>query len=106
MSHLQHLTKAERRELLLRARRSLEAISDAEDARITAEAESDPDNPPMTDDEFMRARRGRPPAALVKRAINVRLDQDIIETLKQGGPRWQTRMNELLRKALKLDDAA
>jgi uncharacterized protein (DUF4415 family) len=45
-------------------------------------------------------RRGRPPLANPKQSVNLRLDVDIIEHFKAGGPGWQTRINERLRKAL------
>jgi uncharacterized protein (DUF4415 family) len=78
-----------------RAMASLASISDAEDAALTAAAESDADNPPAA--EFMR-RRGRPPLLNPKRAVKLRLDVDVIERFKADGDGWQTRMNEALRK--------
>ena len=32
-----------------------------------------------------------------KRAISLRLDEDVLEWLKQQGPRYQTRINSVLR---------
>jgi uncharacterized protein (DUF4415 family) len=43
---------------------------------------------------------GRPPKANKKRAINLRLDPDVIEGFKKTGPNWQTRMNDTLREWL------
>ena len=33
-------------------------------------------------------------------AVSLRLDRDIVEKLQSSGPGWQTRANEILRKAL------
>ena len=79
----------------------------------------DPDDAPeWTDDQLDRAEyaiggkvirpaqgtitrpRGRPKLANPKQQISVRLDPDVLEALRASGPRWQARMNEVLRKAL------
>ena len=36
-------------------------------------------------------------APVTKRAISLRVDQDILEWFKAGGPRYQSRMNSVLR---------
>lgn len=36
----------------------------------------------------------------VKAPLSVKLDKDVIEWLKSSGPGYQTRMNEILRKAM------
>jgi uncharacterized protein (DUF4415 family) len=105
-----------------RARRlvlaQLETMSDEEDARLTAAAESDPDNPPLTEKDWSRMRpahemhphlvrkalerkRGRPPRDTRKRQVTLRLDPDILEHFRAGGPGWQTAINDALRKAMK-----
>ena len=38
-----------------------------------------------------------PQKAPVKVAVTLRLDADIVERFKAGGPRWQSRINEALR---------
>ena len=43
-------------------------------------------------------RRGRPRGS-EKRAVSLRLDEDVIAKFKAGGPGWQTRINEALRRA-------
>lgn len=43
--------------------------------------------------------RGRPPAENPKVPVKIRLDADLVERLKADGPGWQTRANEMLRKA-------
>ena len=78
------------------------------------------DNPEWTADDFARAKPARdvlPPAlynALVKRtkgqrgpqkapvkaAVSLRLDREIVEHFKAGGPGWQSRINEVLKKAI------
>jgi uncharacterized protein (DUF4415 family) len=80
---------------------------------------TDPDNPEWTEEMFARARAeehllppdvhalirrppGRPPQSVVKRAVKLRLDPDVIERFKAGGPGWQSRMNEVLRKSVGL----
>lgn len=45
---------------------------------------------------------GRPPVEDPKVAISIRLDQDIIAKLKEGGEGWQSRLNATLRVALGL----
>jgi len=77
----------------------------------------DDDSPEWTDEMFARARpgaevlppevlaafgkpRGRPKAAAAKVAVKLRLDPDVIEGFKAGGPGWQTRINTTLKAAL------
>lgn len=78
----------------------------------------DPDDAPeWTDDHFARAeirigdriirpangtfmRPGRPKSERPKRQVTLRLDQDVIEKLREGGPGWQSRANEILKKAV------
>jgi uncharacterized protein (DUF4415 family) len=85
----------------LRALAHAEAITPEEDAAITAAAEADPDNPPLTDEDFARMRpRGRPRGAVAKVSVTVRLDEDVVSALKEAGRGWQTRLNETLRQAV------
>ena len=46
--------------------------------------------------EAYRRTRGRPKVAVPKRQVSLRLDADVIETFKAGGPGWQSRINEVL----------
>jgi uncharacterized protein (DUF4415 family) len=41
------------------------------------------------------------PAALrgVREQVSLRIDQDVLEYFREGGPGWQDRINEALRKA-------
>ena len=43
--------------------------------------------------------RGRPKLAQAKQSQTLRIDPDVLAHFKSGGPGWQTRMNEALRKA-------
>lgn len=70
-----------------------------EDREITRAAESDPDNPPLTDDlEGLRRVRG-PQKAPTKVQVTIRLDADLVDRLKADGRGWQSRANDMLRKA-------
>ena len=85
----------------------LDATSDEEIARQIAE---DPDTAPeLTDAWFDKAelrvgdkviRRGRPPLDTPKKLVSLRLDQDVIDRFRAGGPGWQSRINAALRKHL------
>ena len=35
----------------------------------------------------------------VKELVSLRIDQDVLEYFQEGGPGWQERINEALRKA-------
>ncbi|EHK55845.1 BrnA antitoxin family protein [Allomesorhizobium alhagi] len=87
------------KEAARKALANLDEISDAEDASISADALADPDNPPA--DDLLR-RRGRPVSPNRKRAIKLRIDPDVIDRFRQSGPGWQSRMNDVLRKAVGL----
>jgi uncharacterized protein (DUF4415 family) len=46
-------------------------------------------------------RRGRPPSPETrKQPVKIRLDPDLVASLRASGPGWQTRLNALLRKAV------
>jgi uncharacterized protein (DUF4415 family) len=72
----------------------------------------DPDDAPeLTDAWFQEAdqhkggklvKRGRPALAHPKKHINIRLDADLVDRLKSDGPGWQSRANDMLRKAVGL----
>lgn len=92
--------KQSRADALALASKALAAMTSKEDAAITAAAESDPDAQPT--DVISRRKVGRPPLARPKRAIQLRLDADVLDRFKADGDGWQTRMNEALRKAVGL----
>jgi len=89
----------------------------------------DPDDAPeWTDDQFARAqfsiggkvirpahgtltepgpprilepyKRGRPRAAEPKQQVTLRLDPVVLERFRASGPGWQSRINDILRKAV------
>ncbi len=76
-----------------------------EDAEITAAALSDPDAQPITDEEWERMRprvqMGRPPAAITKKSVTIRLSRDVLEQFQAGGHGWQTRIDAALKDWLK-----
>lgn len=100
-----------------KALRQLETMTDEEDAEIKAAALRDPDNPPLTEKFWARARpateampefierwrkwRGQQKAP-VKRLVSLRIDPDIIDHFRATGPGWQRRINDTLRKAARL----
>jgi uncharacterized protein (DUF4415 family) len=87
----------------------LDATTDDEIARQIAE---DPETAPeLTDalfekadfyigDRLIRRGRGRPPLEAPKKLVSLRLDHDVIEAFRAGGPGWQSRINAALRKHL------
>lgn len=97
------------------ARESASAMSDEEDAALTAAARADPDNPPLTGEfwadaqplgkeqlQRRRGQRGPQKSKPVKHQVTLRLDPDVIAHFKRRGTGWQSRLNAALRKALKL----
>lgn len=103
-------------------REDIERTSPEEDAAIHAAALSDPDNPPLTDEqlaEFLRmedvrpelvrrfrGQRGPQRSKPLKQRVTLRLDPDIVAHFKKRGPGWQSRINATLRKTLKLPKVA
>lgn len=101
-------------------KRKFHIPSDAEDSAITRAAESDADNPPLTDAQLKRMkpardalpalvgekaagellkRRGRRPLPDEERKVptTLRLDRDVLDAFKATGDGWQTRANDALR---------
>ncbi len=72
------------------------------------------DNPPITPELLAKARpfaemlpalaasirrtRGRQKTP-TKQLVSLRIDRDVLDTLKAGGAGWQSRINNILRKA-------
>ena len=105
------------RELALK---SAEEMTDEEDAKLTAAALRDPDNPPRGEKFWRKARpaievhpqlvaafrAGRgPQKAPTKQLVSLRLDPDVVEHFRATGPGWQVRINSALRRAAKLKAA-
>ncbi len=74
------------------------------------------DNPEWTSQDFAQALRGDDipahilaafpktrgrPAGSNKQLVSLRIDRDVIERFRSGGPGWQSRINEALRKAVR-----
>ncbi|MHA3794961.1 BrnA antitoxin family protein [Sphingomonas sp. YL-JM2C] len=72
----------------------------------------DPDEAPeLTEEWFAKARlmegekivrRGGRPRGSNKDQVTLRIDHDALERFKAGGPGWQSRINDALRKAVGL----
>lgn len=87
----------------------VDATTDEDIARQIAE---DPDTAPELIDEWfdkadlhygktlLRRGRGRPPHDAPKKLVSLRLDPDVIDAFRAGGPGWQSRINAALRKHL------
>ena len=77
--------------------------TDAEDVLINAAAMNDADAMPLSDKEWEQVKPqlhrgpGRPLGSGTKAQVTLRLDLEVIETLKAAEPGWQTRANEVLR---------
>ena len=71
----------------------------------------DEDDRPMTREEMeaglaaMSKARGRP-AGSTKESTTIRIDHDVLDAFRAGGPGWQSRMNAALRDWLKTHKAA
>lgn len=72
---------------------------------------ADEDDRPATPEELraglaaMRRTRGRPPGGL-KESTTIRIDRDVLDAFRAGGPGWQSRMNAALRDWLKTHSPA
>ena len=45
-------------------------------------------------------RRGRPPAAVRKVSTTLRLSPEVLEHFRAGGPGWQTRIDQVLKRVV------
>lgn len=80
----------------------------AQDAPVRFDADSEPYDP--NDERAVTAYwnaatikrgRGRPAVAVKRPTLNMRVDADVLDAFKATGPGWQTRINALLRDAVK-----
>ena len=87
--------------------RTLRPFTAEDEARVQRQIAADPDAPeatdealanPMTFAEAMKRHAGRPRLANPKQQVTVRLDADVIAKMRESGPGWQVRMNDILRK--------
>ena len=74
-----------------------------EDAAIAAGIAADPDTYEVPSEEIAQRRplRGHPRVASPKAALTMRVDADVLDALKASGPGWQTRVNDLLKDAVR-----
>jgi uncharacterized protein (DUF4415 family) len=70
----------------------VDALTDEEIERAIAE---DPDAAPLLDEAWFRKARLVPPDPKVP--ISIRIDREILDWFKQRGPRYQTKINAVLR---------
>lgn len=79
--------------------------TDEEDAAINRGIAADPDAVELTAELAARlvplARRGRPTVERPKEPVTTRVDADVLEAIKASGRGWQTRVNEVLREAVR-----
>ncbi|HEY1931820.1 MAG TPA: BrnA antitoxin family protein [Acetobacteraceae bacterium] len=97
------------------SRRPLIRPTPEEDARIQHGIDQDSDNPEWTTEDFARARpasevhpdivaeylrtRG-PQKRPTKVLVSLRLEREVVDRLRASGRGWQSRANEMLRKAV------
>jgi uncharacterized protein (DUF4415 family) len=67
------------------------------DEEIERNAADDPENPLLTAEELARLEPVRPEDR-AKVPVYIRLDPDIVDFFKSGGPGYQTRINAALRE--------
>ena len=82
----------------------LEKVSDDRLKEIAAsDVTFDDDIPEFTDEQLRQFTPVNPQYFKVvpeKKAISIKIDVDVLEELKKGGPGYQTRINSILRKAV------
>lgn len=99
-------TSAELKAMRSKSRTDWTRVRNMTDAEVTANAKSDPDNPPLTKKDFARAQvvsRGRPvkPVDERKQPVTIRLSPDVLAFYKATGRGWQGRIDADLRKRAK-----
>lgn len=97
------------------ARRPLIRPTPEEDAEIQRGIDQDPDNPEWTAEDFAAARPAREvhPELVAeylrtrgkqkrptKVLVSLRLERDVVDRLRASGRGWQSRANDMLRKAV------
>ena len=83
------------------SKRKLIMPTPEEDAAINRGIAADPDTYELGTEEFKRIKRvGRPRLDTPKIAVTIRYDKAVIDAFKADGPGWQTRMNDVLKKAV------
>jgi len=98
--------------------RTIPPLSDEDEARIQRLIADDPDASEASDEQLAQAKpfveafpqfaeavrraRGRPPVDSPRQQVSLRLDPDVIEAYRRTGKGWQGRINDILRKAIKV----
>lgn len=93
-------------------------LTNKEEAEIQKMIASDPDNPELTDEQLKQGKsfseafpdlaesikrsRGRPTVDNPKQQVSLRLSPDVLAKLKATGKGWQSRADDILRKAVGL----
>lgn len=97
-------------------------VDNFSDDELARNAQEDPDNPPVNDEEFARMRpahevlpelvgaehaaelfnrRGRPKKDTTKQQVTLRLSPEVIDYFRSTGRGWQSRIDEVLRESVK-----
>ena len=86
-----------------RGRTDWARVASQTDEEIAANIAADPDAAPLLDAEwFARAKI----VYTTKRAISIRLDDDVLEFFQRDGARYQTRINAVLRAYVEIHNKA
>ncbi|WP_425277471.1 BrnA antitoxin family protein [Bartonella queenslandensis] len=96
----------------------IKPLTDEEEAEIQKEIAHDPDAPEATDEQIAQAKsfaevfpdlaesikrsRGRPQIDNPKEQVSIRLSPDVLKKLKAFGRGWQSKVDDILRKAVGL----
>ncbi len=78
-----------------RGRVDLKRVRATSDREIAAQIASDADTAPLLDEEWFRTARLVTPEPKVP--VSIRVDRDVLEWFKAQGPRYQSRMNAVLK---------
>ncbi len=78
---------------------SRDRVAALSDAQIKRAVRSDPDAAPIANPDWFRKAKVVLPAP--KKAVSIRLDQDVMEWFQRRGRGYQTRINAVLRAYVK-----
>ena len=82
-----------------RGRTDFERLKNLTDKEIEAAIASDPDSDfPLDESEWEIV-------VPQKKPVSIRLDEDVLDFFKSSGPRYQTRINEVLRTYMRVQKA-
>jgi uncharacterized protein (DUF4415 family) len=90
---------------------AIQRNTEEEEAAIQAGIAADPEARPWSNEEFAKAVPARQVPALMRRVrgqqkepvkelVSLRLDRDVTTALRATGPGWQTRVSDILSKAV------